>query len=196
MKLTGLIHQRERKVCGLHIVHTDLLLVAATGIAAQLFIGQAFAAPKAVTVPATSLPWRVVQNGWGPVEKNRSNGEKAPADGNPITLHKKKYQSGFGCHAPSEIRINLGGGFGSFLCDIGIDDEVKTRGAVVAKTKVVFKILADNQKIYDSGTITTASPTKKVHVSVNGKKQLRLIVITTGYPANQHVDWANARFLR
>jgi hypothetical protein len=148
------------------------------------------------SMPATSLPWTAIKNGWGPVEKNKSNGEQAPADGNTITLHKKKYKSGFGCHAPSEIRINIAGRYKMFLCDIGIDDEVKGRGAVVAKTKVVFKIFADNKQVFDSGPVTIASPTKRVQVSVKGKKQLRLVVTTIGHPGNQHVDWANARFLR
>lgn len=193
------MNHHQRTVCRITIcgLSCGLLLSAIT------FATKAIASPKkaaiatsAPGIPATSLPWVAIKNGWGPVEKNKSNGEKASGDGKPITLHKKKYKFGFGCHAPSEIRINIGGRYKMFISDIGIDDEVKGRGAVILKTRVVFKIMADNQQIFDSGPLTAASPIKTVKVSVKGKKQLRLIVITTGHSANQHVDWAGARFLR
>jgi len=35
-------------------------------------------------------------NGWGPVERDRSNGESAPGDGNPLTLDGVVYLKGLG----------------------------------------------------------------------------------------------------
>lgn len=46
-------------------------------------------------------------NGWGPVEKNMSNGETAQGDGRTITLNGTTYQKGLGAHAYSQITYNI-----------------------------------------------------------------------------------------
>jgi len=38
-------------------------------------------------VYVSDLPYTAVANGWGPVEKDTSNGEQAAGDGHTITLH-------------------------------------------------------------------------------------------------------------
>lgn len=153
----------------------------------------------------TNLHWTAIKNGWGPVEKNQSNGENELNDGHPLTINKKKYHFGFGCHAPSEIRVNLGGHYQTFLADIGFDDEVKRRGAAPFKARVVFKVFADNHQIFDSGVLTAASATKTIKVPVRGAKQLHLVVVVgnghAGRPlwsdsVDAHVDWADARVLK
>ncbi|EDY50730.1 alpha-galactosidase [Streptomyces clavuligerus] len=46
---------------------------------------------------------------WGPVERDRSNGEQAPGDGRPLTVGGTAYARGLGVHAPSTIGYHLGG---------------------------------------------------------------------------------------
>ena len=48
-------------------------------------------------------------NGWGPVEKDRSNGEAGASDGEPITLNGVTYAKGLGAHAASDVRYALNG---------------------------------------------------------------------------------------
>ena len=48
-------------------------------------------------------------NGWGPVEKDRSNGENGPTDGATLTLNGVTYAKGLGAHAASDVRFALGG---------------------------------------------------------------------------------------
>jgi hypothetical protein len=136
----------------------------------------------------SDLSWTTTANGWGPAEKDLSNGEKAAGDGKTITLNGVKYTKGIGTHAASDIRYTMGGTCTAFTSDIGIDDESRPNGSVV------FQVWTDGTKLYDSGTLTGASATQSVSVNVTGKTQLQLVVTDGGNGnANDHADWANAR---
>lgn len=128
-------------------------------------------------------------SGWGPVENNRSNGEAAAGDGSSITLGGIPYPRGLGVHAPSEVVYNLAGACsGSFIADVGVDDEVGNLGSVV------FQVWLDNVKAYDSGIVRGADLRRNVNVGVSGRQQMRLVVQDAG-DGNQydHADWAGAR---
>lgn len=132
------------------------------------------------------------KNGYGPIEKNRSNGEQAAGDGKTITLNGKTYALGYGTHANSEVKFSLKGPNGvyctRFTADIGIDDEVGPRGSAV------FQVYLDGALAYDSGTMTGASTTKTVDLNVTGKSELRLVATggTDGI-SHDHADWADPR---
>lgn len=139
-------------------------------------------------VSLSSLPFSGTPlNGWGPVEKDRSNGELGAADGRTITLNGVPYAKGLGVHAPSEVKYALNGKYTAFMADIGVDDEMTSTGSVI------FQVWADNVKLYQSPLMYTNSPTQKVNVSVAGKQELKLVV-TDGGNGNgaDHADWANA----
>jgi len=125
-------------------------------------------------------------NGWGPVERDMSNGEQAAGDGHTITLHGVTYAKGLGTHANSVVTYNLGGQYTSFISDIGIDDEVGSGGSVV------FQVWADGVKLFDSGIMTHDSATQHVNVNVTGKSQLQLVVNVGTTSTNDHADWAGA----
>ena len=130
-------------------------------------------------------------NGWGPYERNRSNGEQGAADGRTITLNGVTYAKGLGCHAASDLRFNLNAQYQTFLTDIGLDDEVGANGSVV------FQVWLDGVKVYDSGVMRGATATKQVTLNVAGKRELRLVVTNGGDNLNyDHADWANARLMR
>jgi hypothetical protein len=133
------------------------------------------------------LNWSSAANGWGAVEKNRSNGEAASGDGRTITLNGKTYSKGLGAHANSEIHYQLNGQYVSFNSDIGIDDEVGASGSVT------FSVWADGQKLYDSGVMTGASATKTVNVDITGKQELVLKLDGGGNVDFDHADWAGAQ---
>ena len=46
-------------------------------------------------------------NGWGPVEKDKSNGETGAGDGGPITLNGTVFAKGLGTHALSDVRYTV-----------------------------------------------------------------------------------------
>jgi glucose/arabinose dehydrogenase len=128
-------------------------------------------------------------NGWGPVERDMSNGETAAGDGHTITLDAIPYAKGLGVHAPSDVRYALGGTCsGKFIADVGVDDEVGSGGSVV------FQVWLDAVKAFDSGVVTQGSARQVVNVGVAGTNQLRLVVTDGGDGmARDHADWAGAR---
>lgn len=128
-------------------------------------------------------------NGLGPIEKNKANGDSGAGDGGVITLDRIPYVKGVGAHAPSDIRYDLGGAcVGNFVADVGVDDAVGNRGSVV------FQVLLDGAKVFDSGVVRGSDLRKSIHVSVAGKKELRLVVTDGGDGnASDHADWAGAR---
>jgi chitodextrinase len=132
-------------------------------------------------------------NAWGPVEKNKSNGEQASGDGRTLTIGGKTYAKGLGVHAGSEITYNLGGSWSRFKAEIGIDDEVPA----TAPASVVFEVWADGQRLFQSTTLRATASAVALDVDVTGKQQLKLIVTPTGDGNNSdHADWADARLIK
>ena len=129
-------------------------------------------------------------NGWGPMEKDMSNGERPAGDGQTITLNSITYTKGLGVHAASDVRYNLGGKCTVFIADIGVDDEVGSNGSVV------FQVYADGIEKYDSGMMTGSSATKYVDIDVTGANELQLVVNDSGDGKSyDHADWADAYVL-
>jgi len=146
-----------------------------------------------VPVPAgltylSDLSFTTIANGWGPAEKDRSNGETGATDGRTITLNGVAYAKGLGVHAASNILFNLNGQYSKFFSDIGIDDEVNGGS-------VVFQVFADDVMIFQSGTMLASSATQTINgLNIAGVQQLRLVVTNAGDGANfDHADWAGAR---
>ncbi len=141
----------------------------------------------------SDLNWTSATNGYGVVEKDRSNGELGSSDGRTITLNGTTYTKGLGTHAPSEIIYDLGGRYTTFLSDIGLDDEMSDNGCGSA----IFRVYVDNALVYDSGVMTPASATKSISLDVTGKRTLKLVLDPNGEGSlcGDHGDWAGARVI-
>jgi hypothetical protein len=151
--------------------------------------GKKIPMPAASTVYLSDLNPTSAVNGWGPYERDESNGEAAAGDGNPITLNGVVYAKGLGVHAYSEIHYALGGQYSRFTSDIGLDDEAgEDLGG-----DVIFQVFADGTKLYDSGVMIGSSVTQHVDVSVAGKSDLQLIVLNNINSDRDHADWADAK---
>ncbi|APV50036.1 hypothetical protein BWI17_10280 [Betaproteobacteria bacterium GR16-43] len=143
--------------------------------------------------PGTQLssltPTGTPVNGWGPIEKDRSNGEQAAGDGKPMIIGGIPFNKGLGVHAPSDVRFNLGGTCtGNFVSDVGVDDEVGDNGSVV------FQVYLDGVLAYDSGILRGTDTRRSLSVPVAGKNELRLVVTDAGDGNGfDHADWAAGR---
>ncbi|WP_162002688.1 NPCBM/NEW2 domain-containing protein [Streptomyces sp. CB01881] len=142
--------------------------------------------PTDHTTALTDLTWLTASGGWGPVEKNTGNGERAAGDGHPLTIRGTVYAKGIGTHAASAIEYNLGNSCKSLSVDVGVDDEVHGKGSVD------FQIYKDKTKVADSGPLTGTSPVKHLTADLTGATSLRLIVTDNGDDKGwDHADWAN-----
>ena len=87
-------------------------------------------------------------NGWGPVEKDKSNGESGTGDGTTITLNGTTYAKGLGAHAASDVRY----------ASRRTARASRRRWASTTRSgrngSVVFQVYADATKVYDSGVMT------------------------------------------
>jgi len=136
----------------------------------------------------SDLTWASMTNGWGSLEKDQSNGDSAPGDGQVLTLNGTTYAKGLGAHAASDVRYALGASCTRFKASVGVDDEVATNGSVT------FEVYAGTTKVYDSGPMTGTTATKTVDVSIAGASELRLVVTDGEDNVDyDHGDWALAR---
>jgi hypothetical protein len=144
-----------------------------------------------ITAPTTSLSqmrWVSATGGWGPIERDMSNGERAAGDGGAITINGETFERGLGAHAPSRIEYRLGGRCSALLADVGIDDEVGNQGSVI------FQVWGDGRKLYDSGILRGENGAAAAYANLSGVRTLELVVTGAGDGiGNDHADWAGAR---
>jgi glucose/arabinose dehydrogenase len=173
---------------------TDLRLIVTNGGNGQISDHADWAMAR-VTCPAgggaryvSDMTWTSAASGWGPVERDRSNGEAAAGDGRTITLRGATSAKGLGVHAPSDVRYTLPAGCSQFQAQVGVDDETGGAGSVT------FEVWAGGVKLYTSPGLNGSSAVATVNVSLSGQRDLRLIVTDGGNGQGfDHADWAVAR---
>lgn len=142
------------------------------------------------TVYVSSLPFAAESNGWGPVERDLSNGEDGAGDGGPLRLGGTTYDKGLGVHARSEVTVDLNGAYDRFAAETGIDEEKPDKGSVV------FEVLGDGEVLARSAVLGPADAPHAFDVDVSGVRQLTLRVTDGGDGIDSdHGDWADARLL-
>ena len=142
--------------------------------------------PTGTTVYISDLPFLSSVNGWGPVERDTSNGEQAANDGRTLTINGVTYAKGLGVHAASDVRLLLNGAT-RFEAVVGIDDEVNTRGTAR------FEVWVDGVRKVQSAELNGTQPGVAIAVDVTGGKELRLVVTGGNNVNSDHADWGNAR---
>ncbi len=103
--------------------------------------------------------------------------DKSP-DGNPIRLGGQRLFKGIGVRPRTELVYDLGAGFKEFRAPCGIDDEVRDPGYGhgSGEGSVIFTVLVDGVKKYESSPVVGGRDAVRVRVPVEGAKQLSLIV--------------------
>ncbi|MGW1512982.1 endo-alpha-N-acetylgalactosaminidase family protein [Streptomyces sp. NPDC002394] len=138
---------------------------------------------------ASDLDWTSAANGWGPVERDLSNGETGTGDGTPLRIGGVAYTKGLGTHAPARVRYYLGGRCTSFTAEVGVDDVQTTRGSVQ------FSVLADGAEKVKSPVLKAPDPAWSLTADVTGASYVDLVVGDGGDGnGNDHADWGSARF--
>ena len=147
------------------------------------------AAPGAGTVQVGNMTWLASSNGWGPAERNESNGEQAASDGRTLTINGTTYASGIGVHAESAVHVYLGRACPLFTAQVGVDDEVTSTTASVR-----FQVYGDGKLLAYSGVKTASQGPSTLAVATGGYSTLELRVTDgrTGGIDFDHADWGNA----
>ncbi|WP_206068798.1 endo-alpha-N-acetylgalactosaminidase family protein [Nonomuraea composti] len=138
---------------------------------------------------ASDLEWVSADNGWGPVERDRSNGDTGAGDGGPIVIGGRTFAKGLGTHAPAKVRFYLGGRCTSFTAFVGVDDVQATRGSVQ------FSVTADGVEKARSPVLRAADAAYELSAGLTGARYADLVVGDGGDGiGNDHADWGEARF--
>jgi alpha-galactosidase len=133
------------------------------------------------------LPFLSSTNGWGPVERDQSNGGQNAGDGGPIRIDGATYTTGLGTNAVSTVEIDLAGACGSFSTDVGVDDDTAGQGSVA------FTVQADGTTIAQTGVLHGGDAAQHLTADVTGVHTLTLTVGDGGDGnGNDHGDWAGA----
>jgi len=147
-------------------------------------------APEPNAVYISDLPWTAEQNGLGPAERDRTNGEVVAGDGAPIRLEGVAYSKGVGVQAYSEISIDLDRRYERFRARIGLDDARDGRCG-----EIQFEVRLDGVVAYVSGAFIDTTPTGTVDLAVGNANTLSLRVYSLGSDCGDSGDWADARLL-
>jgi hypothetical protein len=142
---------------------------------------------------ASDLAYTVGTNGFGPFEKDQSNGEAGAGDGAPLTIEGTTYAKGFGVHSRASglasINLPLDGNCTRFRASVGVDDEVDVFGSVVFTVAEL-----GGATLFTSPTLTGTSVATAVDVDVTGIATLVLSVANGGDDnAFDHANWGAAR---
>ncbi|WP_203597937.1 NPCBM/NEW2 domain-containing protein [Streptomyces sp. SID7909] len=136
----------------------------------------------------SDLPQLSASNGYGPVEKDTSNGESAAGDGHPLTIGGQVYAKGLGAHAASSVEYYAGGACTAVTAQVGVDDEKGAKGTVA------FEIWADGTKAASTGVLTNAMAPQPLSADVTGAQVVRLVVMDGGDgDDSDHADWGDLR---
>ena len=132
---------------------TSILAVSGVMVAGAAAVAapSASGAEPTTTVFVSDLTPVSSTNGWGPFEKDRSNGDLAAGDGRVLSLDGRTFAKGLGVHSTSDVRYTVPAGCTRFDAVIGVDDEVSVQGTVV------FQVFRGTSKAFDSGLRTWRS---------------------------------------
>lgn len=143
--------------------------------------------PPAGTTQVSALPASLSANAWGPVELDRSNGERAGGDGRTLTIGGTTYARGLGVHGRSEVRYHLAGRCTSFQAWVGVDDETGSQGSVT------MEVWGGGRQLATSGVVRGTDPPRRLTADLTGLTYVHLAVLPTEDGANyDHADWADA----
>jgi alpha-glucosidase len=135
----------------------------------------------------SDLPFDSATNGWGPVERDMSNGETGGGDGRTLSIAGVTYAKGIGVHAVSDVVISLGGTCRTFTASVGLDDETSSPGSVA------FHVVGDDRVLAETGVMRTGTPAAPISADLTGVQVLSLRVTDGGDGNNfDHADWVNA----
>lgn len=111
--------------------------------------------------------------------------------GEPIRIGDHQYARGLGHHANGDLVILLDGAFSTFETEIGLQPCGSKDGSVI------FRVIVDNEKRFDSGILRVSDSPVPVHVDIVGAQELRLEAMDTGDGITcDMANWAEARLTR
>jgi NPCBM/NEW2 domain len=136
-------------------------------------------------------------NGWGPAERDMANGAEAAGDGPLLSLWGATFKKGLDVHAASKLSFPVHGRCNRFQAHLGIDDSVRSGAGFGAYRlgSVVFQVFADATLLFESGVVTSETPTLTLDLKIPASAQTLRLVVSDGNDGSllDDADWADAK---
>lgn len=111
--------------------------------------------------------------------------------GKPLSIAGQKFSRGVGTRALTTLWLELDGRAEKLLASVGVDDAADKAGAAV-----VFTVIGDERKLWESGVMRRGEPPKAVDLDLKGVRCLLMMVDHAAENSSaNHADWADARFV-
>ncbi len=135
---------------------------------------------------SSDLSWLASSNGWGPAERDRSNGEQAAGDGATLKIGGTTFAKGIGMHADAAVQVYLGRACRTFTAQVGVDAESGANGLVR------FAVYGDGRLLGYSVAKGGGQAPTRLSVSTVGYLTLELRVTDARNGINyDHADWGS-----
>ena len=130
-------------------------------------------------------------NGWGPMEKDRSNGNENLLDGATLSINGETFSRGIGSHAESQVTFKLNCAYELFSASIGIHDDACEKGSAI------FEIWGDGKKLFASEIMRAGEKAKFISVDISYVHELTLKTLPTEDGQDcDHTNWGDAKVQR
>jgi hypothetical protein len=124
------------------------------------------------------------EQGWGELKRDTAT------EGNKLTIGGEAFEKGLGTHAVSRIEYAVEPRYAAFTAFVGVDGETPYGS-------VTFEVWLDGEKVFETPLLCNGDPPFPVHIDVQGRERLLLVVTDGGDNINyDHADWARAGFVK
>jgi len=136
------------------------------------------------TIYLNDLSLDLAQSGWKNPQSNTN------IEGGSLKLGEHVFERGVGVHAYSLIALDLKGKAKAFHALVGVDDKMIGQ---IKSNPVNFIIIADGEKLYESGPLSAGDPPQEIHLGIEGYYNLLLEVKTEGNKTTgTFANWCDA----
>jgi hypothetical protein len=144
-------------------------------------------APVTPEGEAFDVGWFEVVNSF---QQHGELGRDHSVHGSPLSVAGRVFASGLGTHANSRIQLRLDSGYGRFVGECGVDDEVGKEGSVI------FRIVQRGRTLFVSPVVHGGNSAVPIDIDVKGCQDLTLLVEDAdGSIGHDHADWLDLRLV-
>jgi hypothetical protein len=112
-----------------------------------------------------------------------------------LSVAGRRYAHGVTVHGDSSVTIDLNRACTAYDALVGVDDMAAGPVARQGLGRVSFTVYADGVRLWQSGTIGGGDPAVPVHVSLTGRRTVRLVATPrSAFDAVTLADWAESKF--
>ena len=117
-------------------------------------------------------------------------------DGGKLRVGDHAYERGLAIHSRTELVFRAGRSYRKFRAVMGIDRSVLDTGNLEPGDVVVGVVIRGDDRVLFEGEVKGSDPPRELDLDVTGVRDLKILVDYAGMDIADHLDLADARFLK